>query len=96
MNGTNFVIEEFAPGASGSADPVNKINLPADSGWTFTNGGPVRLDGSGNIFTSLELFDSSNVQGFSHVFYGFGPNSTGSSVPTVQITPPYNTFFAVN
>jgi hypothetical protein len=96
VSGSNFVIEEFAPHASGAANPINTINLPIDSGSIFTSGGPVRLDGAGNIFTTLEQYDSSNDALFSHVLYGFHPNSTGSAVPSLTITPPYSTFFAVN
>jgi hypothetical protein len=45
----------------------------------------------------LEQYDSSNdALLFSHVLYGFHPNSTGSAVPSLTITPPYSTFFAVN
>jgi hypothetical protein len=91
-------IEEFAPGASGSAAPTNTINLTVASAWTIVNGGPVRLDGAGNIFTSLQLMSNATMID-SIVVYGFGPTATGGATPTVQIAPTnngYNTFLAVN
>jgi hypothetical protein len=79
-------IEEFAPGASGAATPINTINLTGGSLGQVSAGGPVRVDGAGNIFTSLALWTTEDEQ--VNVFYGFGPNATGSAVPTVQFAPP--------
>ncbi len=96
-NGPN-AIEEFAPGANGAATPINTINLTVGSPWQIATGGPVRLDGAGNIFTSLTLLSHDTALD-SIVVYGFEPTATGSAVPTVQIAPTdggYNTFFAVN
>jgi hypothetical protein len=98
--GTNFVIEEFAPGASGAPTPINTISLLNVSFTSLTRsigGGPVRLDGAGNIFTSLILISDpgANLTG---VIYGFGPTATGPAVPTVQITSTIdpNAWFALN
>jgi len=91
---TNLAIEEFAPGANGAATPINTINLNVASSWTIANGGPVRLDRTGNIFTSLIQLNSTAPS--SIVVYRFGPTATGNAVPTAQITGKYNTFFALN
>jgi hypothetical protein len=91
-------IEEFAPGASGPAAPINTINLTGGSLGQTIAGGPVRVDGAGNIFTSLQLSVPETGQ-LIMVFYGFAPNATGNATPTVQITPPnggYNNFLALN
>jgi hypothetical protein len=95
--GTDFAIEEFAPGANGDSTPINTINIPIGSGRRGASGGSVRLDGAGNIFTTMDFISYETVE-HSIVVYGFGPSATGSAVPTVQITPTdwYNTFFAVN
>jgi beta-propeller repeat-containing protein len=96
---TDFVIEEFAPGASGAATPVNTINVLNVSVTSLTRGlrgGPVRLDGVGNIFTSLTLISEPGAN-VANVIYGFGPTTTGSATPTVQITlVDPNGWFAVN
>jgi len=92
-----FAIEEFAPGANGSAIPINTINLNVGAPWTIIGGGPVRLDGAGNIFTSLFL--STNPGNlYTDVIYGYEPTASGDAAPFVQITPTdaYNIFFAVN
>ncbi len=92
------VIEEFAPGANGTPTPINTINLTTLSSWQIAAGGPVRLDGAGNIFTSVQ-FEDSQTDGLVITFYGFGPNATGNAVPMVQIAPPnggYNNFLALN
>jgi hypothetical protein len=92
------VIEEFAPGADGPASPINTINLTAVSSWQIAGGGPVRVDGAGNIFTSVQLEDPETALSVI-VFYGFAPGATGDATPTVQIAPPnggYNSFLAVN
>jgi hypothetical protein len=95
-NGAGYVIEEFAPEASGAATPINTINLNVGSPWTIIGGGPVRLDGAGNIFTSLFLTNPVNL--FTDVIYGYEPTATSDAAPFVQITPTdrYNTFFALN
>lgn len=97
-SGPNFVIEEFAPGADGEATPINTISLPAESGWINAGGGPVRLDGAGNIFTSLQRVSTNPSVLDIDVVYGFESTATGNSAPTVQIAPPkgYNNFFALN
>jgi hypothetical protein len=92
---TNFGIEEFAPGAYGAATPINIINLNVASSWRIVNGGPVRLDSAGNIFTSLEL-NSVAPESSSIVVYRFEPTATGNAAPTAQITGKYNTVFALN
>jgi sugar lactone lactonase YvrE len=82
-------IEEFAPGASGPATPINTINLTGGPSWQTVAGGPVRVDGAGNIFTSLQLLEISPETGqVVNVFYGFGPEATGNAVPTAQFAPP--------
>lgn len=92
---TSIDIEEFAPGASGAATPFRTINLPLGSGRRFGNGGPVRLDSAGNIFTSAEVNYGSPE--FPIVVFGFAPNATGDAAPFAQITPadPYTLGFAV-
>jgi hypothetical protein len=98
-NLTSFAIEEFAPEANGAATPINTINLTVGLLWQNVQGGPVRLDGAGSIFTSFLLFPNpGEEQTISIVVYGFGPTATGSTAPSVQITPTdgYTTFFAVN
>jgi hypothetical protein len=92
---TDFVVEEFAPGASGPAAPINTINLTVESRWQIVNGGPVRLDGAGNIFTSLQLTSNSSPED-GIVLYGFLPDASGDAVPNVQVMAQYNTFFALN
>jgi hypothetical protein len=91
-------IEEFAPGSNGSPTPINTINLTVGTPWQIIGGGPVRIDGAGNIFTSLQLLSHETALN-SIVIYGFGPTATGNAAPTVQIAPAdggYNTFFALN
>jgi hypothetical protein len=93
-----WVIEEFAPGANGAATPIKTINLTAVSSWQIAGGGPVRVDGAGNIFTSLQLEDPQTALSVIN-FYGFAPDATGDATPTVQIAPPgggYNGFLALN
>jgi hypothetical protein len=96
-DGTNFAIEKFAPGADGEASPIDIINLTVGSPWTMVGGGPVRLDGAGNIFAWLVLLGP-NPGHEGHVLYGFGPTASGSAVPTVQITLAggYLNYFAVH
>lgn len=81
-------IEEFAPGAQGAAVPINTINLSAGSLGQINAGGPVRVDGAGNIFTSLAIWPPGPASGPVNVFYGFAPDATGDAVPTVQFSPP--------
>jgi hypothetical protein len=81
-------IEEFAPGASGAAVPIKTINLTAGSLGQINAGGPVRVDGAGNIFTSLAILPPSPGGPLLNVFYGFGPDATGDAVPIVQFAPP--------
>jgi hypothetical protein len=95
-NNSSF-IEEFAPGASGLATPINTIDLGAVSPWQIAGGGPVRLDGAGNIFTSVQLEEPTGQNVI--VFYGYAPDAVGDAKPTVQIAPPnggYNSFLALN
>lgn len=73
-------IQEFAPGANGTAVPINIISLTAGAPWTIDGGGPVRLDGAGNIFTSM-LVTNLNTTLNNIVVYGFAPIATGSAVP---------------
>ena len=59
----------------------------------------MRLDGTGNIFTSLQRRSTTDPGALdSIVVYGFKPTATGSTAPTVQIAPTdgYDTFFVVN
>jgi hypothetical protein len=85
--GTPAFIQEFAHGASGPATPINTINLTGGPLGQTNAGGPVRVDGAGNIFTSLQLWVPATGQ-LVNVFYGFGPDATGDAVPTVQFAPP--------
>jgi hypothetical protein len=89
-------VEEFAPDASGASSPVHTINLPLGSAVSFGNGGPVRFDSFGNVFTSAQVF-SANQQFPDIVVFGFAPTATGNAAPIAQITPAdgYDTFFAV-
>lgn len=99
-NGRPAFIEEFAPGASGMATPINTINLTGGPDWQTVAGGPVRVDGAGNTFTSLELSQISPETGqLVTVFYGFAPDATGNALPTIQFAPPDadpNGFLALN
>ncbi len=96
-SGAGFVIEEFAPGAIGEATPINTINLSVGPPWKIALGGPVRLDGAGNIFTSLVL-SSTDAPEPNFVVYGFGSTDGDNAAPTVQIAPTngYSSYFAVN
>ncbi len=92
-------IEEFAPGAQGAAVPINTINPSAGSLGQINAGGPVRVDGAGNIFTSLAIWPPGLAPGPVNVFYGFAPDATGDAVPTVQFAPPnggWNGWIALN
>jgi hypothetical protein len=93
---TSIGIEEFTPSASGAASPVRTINLPSGSAGRFGNGGPVRLDSVGNIFTTAEVYDTNWRPKI--VVFGFGPDSSGDAGPFVQITPadPYSLGLAFN
>jgi hypothetical protein len=96
--GKTFAIEEFAPGASGADAPINTISIAIAEPWIANNGGPVRLDGAGNIFTQLELMNTSTSD-FNSPIYVFPPTATGSQAPTLQIDDfgdPASPFFAVN
>jgi len=95
-NNTDFAIEEFAPGADGTAAPINAISLIPASPWSIVDAGPVRLDGAGNIFTALLLFSTQPGDNNATVVYGFAPTATGNTAPTVQITARFNTYFALN
>ena len=82
--GGDWAIEEFAPGAEGSASPTNTINLPPLP--EGSNSGLVRLDASANIFASvLVARPTSNPPIATSVIYGFGPSATGNAAPTVTI-----------
>ena len=91
------VIEEFGPDANGAASPINTINVPNQSAGQYW-GGPVRLDGAGNIFVSSGVRNpSTTVVNF--FIYGFAPAATGNAAPTVQIpgaTETANSRFAIN
>ena len=92
-------IEEFAPGASGAAVPIRTINLSAGSLGQVEAGGPVRVDGAGNIFTSIAISPPGPEASLIKVFYGFGPDATGDAVPMAQFAPPEgdpNGFLALN
>jgi hypothetical protein len=90
-------LEEFAPDASGAASPTNTIHLPLGSAAMFGNGGPVRLDSYGNVFTSAEIFPVNGPVPATVVVFSFAPTATGDAAPIAQITPsdPYTTNFAV-
>jgi hypothetical protein len=94
---TGIDVEEFAPDASGVASPINTINLPLGAAARFGNGGPVRIDSFGNIFTSAQVL-SANQDLFDIVVFSFSPTATGDAPPIAQITPAdgYATYFAVN
>lgn len=78
-------VEEFAPDADGSASPINTIDVPNRSAGMQYWGGPVRLDGVGNIFVSSGIRDpSTDVVDF--FVYGFAPSATGDATPSVRIT----------
>jgi hypothetical protein len=85
-NGTNWVIEEFAPGAVGAAAPLNTIDLPPLSAGTTANNGFLQLDAASNIFASLVLHNPI-VQSSpaTSVIYGFAPTATGQAAPSVAI-----------
>lgn len=91
-------IEEFAPGASGTATPINTINFNVESPYKIFSGGLLRLDGAGNLYTALDLQSdpwSSPMQ----VYYGFAANASGNATPTLEIDPSFTggtPFFAVH
>lgn len=93
---TSMDVEEFAPDASGAASPINTINLPLGAAVRFGNGGPVRLDSLGNIFTSAEVLSNQDL--FDIVVFSFAPTATGDAAPIAQIMPAdgYANYFAVN
>lgn len=87
---SNDYIEEFAPGAEGAATPINTININVETpGYFIVFGGPLRLDGAGNIFASFEVF-TNNIEAiapFEWFIYGYEPTATGNQPPSVQIAP---------
>lgn len=83
--GTDWVIEEFAPGAAGAARPLNTINLPPLPADTTADNGFVQLDAASNIFASLVLNPLHTPPSSSSVIYRFAPTATGHAAPTVTI-----------
>jgi hypothetical protein len=96
--GTNLLIEEFAPGASEAASAIKTINLPSGAAETAYQGGFIRLDGRGNIFTSMTIFSPTLPDPQSFAIYGFGPAASGDATPIVQISPTNTqvSYFALN
>jgi hypothetical protein len=78
-----MAVEEFASDANGAATPINTINLPAE--LYPEEGGPVRFDGVGNMFTSID-------SDYGYVVLGFAPGATGNATPTVQIYSGQNVY----
>ena len=100
--GTTYAVEEFAPGASGQATPINVVTIldvPVASPTRGLGGGPVYVDGGGNVFTSLNLI-SVPTNNITYVIEGFGPTATGNAAPTVEISGTagqvYGPGFAIN
>jgi hypothetical protein len=91
-------IEEFAPDANGAASPINTITVPNQPAGMQYWGGPVSLDGAGNIFVSSGIRNpSTDVVNF--FIYGFAPTATGNATPSRQITGSQettNSHFAIN
>jgi hypothetical protein len=88
-------IEEFGPTANGSApSPINTIQLPVQSA-TSSVGGLVRLDRTGNLFTSLGLVSSSTL---TVDIDAYTPGSSGDGTPGLSFTPNITPgdIFAVN
>ena len=90
-------LEEFAPDASGYASPINIINLPEPLAGLEMGGGPVRLDGAGNIFTPVAMCTSPCTNG-SYMLYRFAAPAFAKAIPVALIAPKegYNTSFALN
>lgn len=93
------LIEEFAPSANGAASPASTINVFTTGGTTDAWIGPVRLDGGGNIYTLLGVYDYGTDQATESI-YGFAPSVAGSASPTVQVSLSsyyeYGALFGVN
>ncbi len=88
-------IEEFAPDANGVATPVRTILLPQMTS-PFVVGGPVRLDGAGDIFVAACILPN-NSPVCNTIIFGFRPTDAGNDTPFVQVAPPtYSGSFAVN
>jgi len=89
-------IEEFAQDAAGYARPINIINLPEPPTGMTIGGGPVRLDGAGNIFTSVVVGSPSTSN--SYVLYRFVAPAFAKAIPIATIAPKdgYNTSFTLN
>jgi hypothetical protein len=96
VDDSDYAIEEFGPGASGWALPVYRIKTPPSS--IILSGGPVRIDGAGNIFTSVLIDSVPSIHLPRLVIYGFAPSARRDAVPTVRITLPGDNgpYFAVN
>ncbi|MFZ0278381.1 MAG: hypothetical protein WA254_07935 [Candidatus Sulfotelmatobacter sp.] len=78
-------VEEFAPGADGAASPINTIDVPNQLAGMQHLGGPVRLDGVGNIFVSSGIRNPSTGV-VDYFLYRFAPTATGDAPPSIQIT----------
>jgi hypothetical protein len=94
---TSLEVEELAPYASGVATPLRTIGLPLGSGNRLSNGGPVRLDGAGNLFTSAEL-SLGDLDTPATIIYDLGPSASPKAVPdvVVTVTGSYSSLFALN
>jgi len=87
-------VEEFAADADGAASPINTIRVPNQLAGQYW-GGPVRLDGVGNIFVSSGIRNpSTDVVDF--FLYLFAPTATGDAWPSQQITETPRGEFDIN
>lgn len=95
------IVQEFGPSANGTATPINTITVMQQTSANdpAIAGGAVRIDGAGNIFTSM-FINSENASLGNYVIYEFAPGANGNAVPIGQITVPaqnvYTDEFAVN
>jgi hypothetical protein len=90
-------IERFAPNADGAARPVSTIVLPDQPAGMVFAGGPVRLDGNGNRFASLDFYNPSTGD-LTFIVYALGPTAY-STTPIVQMSesdPNNQREFAIN
>ena len=82
-----LAIEEFDSNLRGPARPIKTIDLPAVANiWGF--GGPVRLDGAGNILTAAMQQELSSSK--SLVVFGYPPTATGDATPAYVLNGAWN------
>jgi len=91
---TTCSIEEFAPGAKGTAPPINVVNL--EQGGAEVGSGPVRIDATGNVFTPLTTGSLATSYGFT--LYDLWQATSTSPITIVQTGSYeyYHSFFALN